>query len=317
MKAIVIEDFGAPEAFTEVEQEQPRPLHNDVLLEVHAVGLNPFDCKIRVGKLQPFYNHPLPLNIGWDVAGVVVDVGFDVYEFKVGDRVYGMGSPMRPGGCAEYMGITDDYVRKIPEGMRFEEAAVIPMAAQTAWHGLVELGGVKSGDRVLIQAGAGGVGAMAIQIAKARGAWVATTCSAGNVDFVRELGADEVVDYTRQDFTEVLSDIDVALDVLGGQVIVDTYKVMKRGGKLLSVLRYDPTDLETRDKLSAEYGVNVETVVFANKPHYLDEINRLVSDGKFKSPLTETLSFSAADMTRGHEMLETGHTRGKIAMKVK
>tara|TARA_R110002110_G_scaffold205066_1_gene416735 strand:- start:135807 stop:136760 length:954 start_codon:yes stop_codon:yes gene_type:complete len=317
MKAIVIEEFGGPEVFTEIEVEQPKPLHNDVVIEVHAVGLNPFDCKMRVGKLQPFYNLPLPLNIGWDVAGVVVDAGFDVCEYQVGDRVYGMGSPIRWGGAAEYMGITDDYVRKIPDGMSFEEAAVLPMAAQTAWHGLVTQGNVKAGDRVLIQAGAGGVGSVAIQVAKAHGAWVATTCSAGNAEFVKSLGADEVVDYTSQDFTEVLSDIDIALDVMGGQVIVDTYKVMKKGGKILSVLRYDATDLETRDKLSAQYGVNVETVVFSNKPQYLDGLNAFIEQGKIKSPLTKTLGFSAAEMTAAHEQLASGHTRGKIAMKIK
>ena len=317
MKAIVIEDFGGPEAFTEIEVDQPKPLHNDVVIEVHAVGINPFDMKMRVGKLQPFYNLELPLNIGWDVAGGVVDKGFDVYEYEIGDKVYGMGSPIRWGGASEYMAISEDYVRKMPESLSFEEAAVLPMAAQTAWHGLVELAGVKAGDRVLVHAGAGGVGSMAIQVAKAHGAWVATTCSADNADFCRDLGADEVIDYKTQNFADELSDIDIALDVMGGQVIVDTYKVMKRGGKLLSVLRYDQTHLETRDKLSAEYGVNVETVVFANKPQYLDSINELVAAGKFKSPLTKTLAFSAADMTAAHEQLESGRARGKTAMKIR
>jgi NADPH:quinone reductase-like Zn-dependent oxidoreductase len=316
MKAIAIEAFGAPENFREIEAEAPQPLHNDVLVKVHALGLNPFDTKMRVGKLQPFFNLPLPLVIGWDVAGEVLGTGFDVYEFAPGDRVYGMASPVRWGGAAEQLCVGVESLRPIPEGMSFAEAAVIPMAGQTAWHALVTLADVGPGDRVLVQAAAGGVGAFAVQVAKARGAWVAGTCSTRNVDFVRDLGADEVIDYTRQDFTRELSDIDYVLDVLGGDVIVDSYKVMKRGGKILAVLRYDPRDMETREQLTAEYGVTVETVVFANKPHYLDELAALYADGRLRIPLTDTVDFSAEALAAAHRQLESGHTRGKLAMRV-
>lgn len=316
MKAIAINEFGPAENFTEIDVEKPEPLHNDAVVKIDTVGLNRFDIKMRAGWLQPLFKLPLPLVCGWDVAGVVDSVGFDVYEFQPGDRVFGMASPTRWGGAAEYATITVDYLRAIPAGMSMEEAAVLPMAGQTAWHGLVELAGVKAGDRVLVHAGSGGVGSLAIQVAKAHGAWVATTCSGRNVDYVESLGADAVINYETSDFSQELKDIDIALDVLGGDVIKNTYKVMRPGGKILAVLRYDAADLESRAELSAKYNVDVHTILFSNRPAYLEELAQLHEAGKLAAPVTQLIDFSAPALTAAHQLLESERTRGKLAMKI-
>ncbi|MBA3581843.1 MAG: NADP-dependent oxidoreductase [Gammaproteobacteria bacterium] len=316
MKAIVINEFGGPNVFKDADVDAPKPLHNEAIVQVHAAGLNPFDTKMRVGKLAPFFGLKLPLIIGWDVAGVVTEVGFDVDEVKVGDRVYGMIQPIRPGSAAEYVAVQSEFLRVMPAKMSFEEAAAIPMAAETAWFGLVNLGKIKKGDRVLVHAGAGGVGMYGIQIAKAMGAWVATTCSTRNVEFCKSLGADQVIDYTQQDFSKELKDIDVAIDVLGGDANLNTYKVLKRGGTLLCVLRYDLADMQNRERLTQEHGVNVHTVVFSNKPAALDELNKLYEAGKLKVH-HEVVPFNAASLTKAHEQLESARTRGKLVMKVK
>jgi NADPH:quinone reductase-like Zn-dependent oxidoreductase len=197
MRAVALTEYGGPKVLQPASVEVPRyAMHNEGLIDVHAAGVNPFDKKIRMGLFKQIFPRDFPLVPGCDFAGTVAEKGFDVSELEIGDKVWGMIDPIRSGTYAEKVASSSYAVRKMPENLSFEEAASVPMAAVTAWFGLVNLAGIEPGTRVLVHGGAGGVGSAAVQIAKHKGAWVATTCSTGNVDFCRSLGADEVVDYT-------------------------------------------------------------------------------------------------------------------------
>lgn len=316
MRAVRMADFGPPEGLRVEEMPIPeRRPDNDVLVEVHAAGVNPFDTKIRRGWLRGLFPHQPGHVLGGDVAGVVVDKGFDVSEVEIGDRVYGLIDTLRPGAYAEYAVVSAYQLRRMPRNLSFEEAAAVPMAACTAWYGLVTLGGVGPGKRVLVQAGAGGVGSFAVQIAKHHGAWVAATCSAENMDYVRSLGADEVVDYRAERFAERLRGIDVVLDVIGGEVNLDSYKVLKPGGVLLVVLRGDPVEMGNRERLMAEHGVTTKVVAFSAQPQILDELRPLFESGAIRPPNLTVLPLDQA--AEAHRMAESGRARGKIVLRVR
>ena len=316
MRAVVMESFGPPEGLAVREVPKPRlQPHNDVLVEVHAAGVNPFETKLRRGWFQGMFPVEPPHVLGQDVAGVVVAKGFDVSEFEVGDRVWGLLDPVRPGTYAEYVAATSYLTRRMPANLSFEEAAAIPMAGCTAWFGLVDLANVGPGSRVLIHAGAGGVGSMGIQIAKQRGAWVAATASARNLDYVRSLGADQVIDYQAGDFADGLSDIDTVLDPVGGETNQRSYPVMRRGGTMLVVLRGDQLEMANRDRLQAEHGVTTKIVAFSARPDILDQMRPLFESGALRAPVETVLPLEEA--AEAHRLSETGHTRGKIVLKVR
>ncbi len=316
MQAIAMAGYGEPD----VLQLQTVPLppmrrDNDVMVEVHAAGVNPFEAKLRRGWLRMLYTLEPGTILGKDVAGVVAAAGFDVHEFAPGDRVWGLIDTMRPGAYAEYTAVTAYALRKMPANLSFEQAAAVPLAGCTAWFAMVEMANVQPGQRVLIHAGAGGVGSFAIQIAKYLGAWVATTCSAGNADYVRSLGADEVIDYAAEDFRTRLSDIDVVLDTIGRETNHRSYEVMRRGGTLLSVLRGDPMEIENRERLMAQYGVTTKVVVFSMQPDILDKLAALFESGALQVPALTVLPLAQA--AEAHRQIDTGHTRGKIVLKVR
>lgn len=316
MKAVRMREYGPPETLELVEAPLPeRRPDNDVLVEVHAAGVNPFETKLRRGWLQMLFPLQPGHILGNDIAGVVVDKGFDVSEFEIGDRVYGLIDTLRPGGYAEYAAVSSYQLRRMPANLSFAEAAAVPMAACTAWYGLVTLGGLAPGKRVLVQAGAGGVGSFAVQIAKAHGAWVAATCSAANADYVRSLGADQVIDYTAGNFCDGLSDIDIVLDVIGGETNLACYKVLKPGGVLLVVLRGDPVEIGNRARLMAEHGVTTKEVAFSAQPQILDELRPLFESGTIRPPNLTLLPLDQA--AEAHRRAESGHTRGKIVLQVR
>jgi NADPH:quinone reductase-like Zn-dependent oxidoreductase len=316
MTAVTMTGHGPPEMLTIAQVPLPsRRADNDVLVEVHAAGINPFELKLRRGWLAGLFPLAPGHVLGCDVAGVVVDKGFDVSEFEIGDRVCGLIDTMRSGSYAEYTAVTSFLLRKMPTNLSFAEAATVPMAACTAWYGLVELGGIGPGSRVLVQAGAGGVGSFAIQIAKAKGAWVATTCSAGNADYVRSLGADDVIDYANENFWEKLSDIDVVIDVIGGETNLNSYKVLRRGGVLLVVLRGDPVEIQNRGRLMAEYGVTTKIVAFSAQPQILDLLRPMFESGAIKPPKIQT--FALAEASAAHARLDSGHIGGKLVLTVR
>ena len=316
MRAAALEEYGPPSVLELMDVPVPRhAIHNEVLIDVHAAGVNPFDKKIRSGMFQQIFPREMPLVPGCDFAGVIAEKGFDVSEFEVGDRVWGMIDPARSGTYAEKVASASYAVRRMPTNLSFEEAASIPMTAVTAWFGLVNLAGLRRGQRVLVHAGAGGVGSAAIQIAKHFGAWVAATASAGKADYVRGLGADEVIDYQSEDFRDRLSDIDVTLDPIGGEVNLRSYEVMRPGGTVLVILRMDPVEMEGSPSLAAKHQVSRKEVVFSAQPEILDMLRPLYEDGTMRPTVTEVLPLDEA--ARAHEMIETGRTRGKIVLKVR
>src|SRR5881392_3494336 len=229
MKAFVVERYGKNDGIRFVEMPEPELRDADVLVRVHAAGVNVLDSKIRDGEFKLILPYRLPLILGNDVAGVVVRVGSNVRRFKLGDEVYARPHKDRIGAFAEFISMNEDDVALKPKELTMEEAASIPLVGLTAWQALIERANLKKGQKVLIHAGSGGVGTFAIQLAKHVGATVATTTSTANIDLVKSLGADVVVDYTKEDFEKVLSGYDVVLNSLGKDTLEKSLKVLKPG----------------------------------------------------------------------------------------
>ncbi|MBA3895568.1 MAG: NADP-dependent oxidoreductase [Sphingomonadaceae bacterium] len=316
MRAICLAGYGGPEQLRLEEVPLPPMMpHNEVLIEVHAAGVNPFDKKLRQGWMHQLFPCAPGHILGNDVSGVVVARGFDVSELDIGDRVYGLLDPMRPGAYAEYAVAPAWTVRRMPANLSFEEAATVPMAACTAWYGLVDLAHVGPGMRVLIHAGGGGVGSFAIQIAKHFGAHVVATASPEKAGYVRSLGADEVIDYTATDFVEATRDIDIVLDQIGGETNLKSYEVLKPGGTLLVILRGDEVEMANRERLMEKHHVTTKVVAFSSRPDILDQMRPLFESGALKVPKLTVLPLDqAAD---AHRQIDTGKTLGKIVLKVR
>jgi len=235
MKAFIVDCYGKKDGVRIGEMPDPEVRENDVLVQVHAAGVNPVDSKIASGEFKLILPYRLPLILGNDVAGVVVRVGSRVRRFKAGDQVYAQPPQDRIGSFAELIAINEDAVAIMPKNLTMEEAASIPLVGLTAWQALIERANLKKGQKVLIHAGSGGVGTFAIQLAKHLGATVATTTSAANVDLVKSLGADVVIDYTKEDFSHVLRDYDVVLNSLDKVTLEKSLRVLKPGGQLISI----------------------------------------------------------------------------------
>ena len=316
MRAVVLDGYGDADRLAVREVARPNMMpHNEVLIEVHAAGVNPFDAKLRKGWLQMLFPLPPGHILGNDVAGVVVAKGFDVSEVEVGDRVYGLLDVMRPGAYAEYASAPAYLVRRMPANLSFEEAASVPMAACTAWYGLVDLAAVGPGKRVLVSGGGGGVGSFAIQIAKHFGAWVAATASPDKAAYVRSLGADEVIDYTSTRPCDAVRDIDIVLELIGGQTHLGCYEAMRPGGTMLVVLRGDPVEIENREAMQQKHGVTTKVVAFSARPDILDQMRPLFESGALKAPHLEVLPLE--EVAEAHRRIETGRTQGKIVLKVR
>ncbi len=235
MKTYLIEEYGDRSAVHPAEMPEPRPGPEDVLVEIHAASVNPLDFKIRDGAFKAILPYRLPLVLGNDFAGVVVKAGSAVTRFAVGDEVYARPDKDRIGTFAERIAVHQDDLAPKPAGLTMAEAASLPLVALTAWQALVERARLRPGQKVLIHAGSGGVGTVAVQLAKHLGAYVATTASAANAETVRELGADLVIDYRTQDFEELLDGYDVVLDSLGGRTLDKSLRVLKPGGQVISI----------------------------------------------------------------------------------
>src|SRR3989475_8870392 len=235
MKAFIIERYGSKDGVRAGDMPDPELREDDVLVQIHAAGVNLLDAKIRDGEFKLFLPYRFPLILGNEVAGVVVRVGSRVQRFKPGDEVYARPDDDRIGAFAECIAIREDAVAIKPKRLTMEEAASIPLVGLTAWQALVERANLKAGQKVLIHAGSGGVGTMAVQLAKHLGAIVATTTSTANLDWVKGLGADIVIDYRKDDFETISRDCDVVLDTLGGEALDKSLRVLKPGGKLVSL----------------------------------------------------------------------------------
>src|SRR6266481_5238166 len=229
MKAVRIHTYGGPEVLRYEDAPRPVPAAGEVLIKIHAAAVNPVDWKVRAGHLKDMLKYQLPLIPGWDAAGVIEDVGAGVTRLKRGDEVYTRPDISRDGTYAEYITVREPEVALKPKFLDHVHAAAIPLAALTAWQALFDAGGLSSGQRVLIHAAAGGVGTYAVQLAKWKGAYVIGIASARNHDFVRQLGADEVIDYQTKKFKDSARDIDVVLDAIGGDTQQRSWKVLKPG----------------------------------------------------------------------------------------
>jgi NADPH:quinone reductase-like Zn-dependent oxidoreductase len=298
MKAVRIHAFGGPEVLQIDEIETPAPQAGEVLVKVIAASINPVDWKVRAGYLQGVFKQPFPIPLGEDFAGTVAAVGAGVTDVKVGDEVYGSVSVVRGGAYAEYICVSaNDYALK-PKSLDFAQAASLGVAALTAWQAF-DAAGLSAGQKVLIHAAAGGVGSMAVQLAKARAAYVIGTASARNTEFVKSLGADEVIDYAATKFEEVVKDADVVFDLMGGDTQARSYGVVKRGGWLVSAAQ--PPNAE---QLTAH---GLQGLMIGMRPD-----KTLVEAGKVK-PIVETI-LPLADIKQAHELSQTGRTRGKIVL---
>ena len=235
MKAFIVDRYGSNDRRAGWRNAGPELRDDDVLVQIHAAGVNPLDSKIRDGEFKFILPYRLPLILGNELAGVVVRVGSRVRRFKPGDEVYARPDKDRIGTFAEFISMNEDDVAIKPKGLTMEEAASIPLVGLTAWQALIERANLKKGQKVLIHAGSGGVGTFAIQLAKHVGAIVATTTSTANVDLVKRLGADIVIDYRKDDFEKILHDYDVVLNSLGGETLEKSLRVLKPGGKLISI----------------------------------------------------------------------------------
>ncbi|WP_329543862.1 NADP-dependent oxidoreductase [Streptomyces sp. NBC_01356] len=309
MRVISQHVLGEPEVLEVIEVERPEPRANEILIKVHAAGVNPTDWKHRA--TGGFLGEP-PFVLGWDVSGVVEAVGVGVARFKAGDEVFGMLSyPWGHGSHAEYVAAPARAFVLKPTGIDHIQAGALPLVSLTAWQSLVETADVQPGQRVLIHAAAGGVGHVAVQIAKARGAYVIGTASAGKHDFLREIGVDEAIDYRDTDFTEAVKDVDVVLDTLGGDNSVNSLRVLRPGGIVVSIL---PVGSDEFYEEAERLGVRAVRLLVDSDRAGMQAIAELVEAGKLRAAIAGT--FPLADAAKAHALGDTGRTAGKLVLVV-
>jgi NADPH:quinone reductase-like Zn-dependent oxidoreductase len=306
MKAVVAQRYGGPEVLAIVDRPDPPLRPRDVLIDVKAASLNPLDFKIRDGKVKLVVPLAPPIALGCDVAGVVAKVGGDVTRFAPGDAVYARLEKDRMGGLAERVGADEAVVAKKPAKATFEEAAGVPLAGLTALQALREVAGLVAGQRVLIHAGAGGVGGFAVQYAHHVGALVAATCGTENVDYVTGLGADRVIDYANEDFTALLSGLDLVFDTLGGDVHRRSFAVLRPGGTLVHINAAPVIGEAPRGD------VVVKPVTVTGRRALLERIADLAEHTIVTPQVTHVLPLAEAG--RGYELSRGGHVRGKIVL---
>ncbi|GAB4208284.1 MAG: NADP-dependent oxidoreductase [Coleofasciculaceae cyanobacterium] len=308
MKAVRIHAHGGPETLVYEDAPRPTPLTNEVLIRVRAASVNPIDWKIRDGFGKEMFNHQTPLILGWDVAGTVEAIGPEVEKFKLGDPVYGYTSLLRDGAYAEFAIAKQEEIALKPASLDFIQAAAVPVGALTAWQALFDTAKLQENQKVLIHAASGGVGSMAVQLAKAKGAYVIGTASARNADFVRELGVDEFIDYQSTQFETVVRDIDVVFDTIGGDTQERSFGVLRTGGFLVSIVTFPAQETATK------YGVQSTMLSVQPNGTQLSEITELIDSGKLK-PFVETV-LPLSEARQAHEMSQSGRTRGKIVLQV-
>jgi len=333
MKAFVLERYGKNHVLRSAEMPTPELRDDKVLVEVHAAGVNQLDSKIRDGEFKLILPYRLPLILGHDAAGVVIKAGPRVRQFKPGDEVYARADDFRIGTFAEFVPVKEASLALKPKGLTMEEAASIPLVGLTAWQALIENGSLKKGQKVFIQAGSGGVGTFAIQLAKHLSATVATTTSTANVALVKSLGADVVIDYKTQDFEEVLRDYDVVLNSQDGKTLEKSLRVLNGGGKLISIS--GPPDPEFGQDIAApgfvrlvmrllssgvrrrarSRGISYSFLFMKANGSQLREITRLIEAGAIRPVIDRVFPFEATNEALAY--VEAGRAKGKVVVKIK
>lgn len=330
---MAIRKHGKSSPLEEMEFPMPTLHDEDVLIEIHAASVNPIDFKNRNGLLKILYTCPMPFILGNDCAGIVTKVGSKVTDFKVGDRVYSRAPKGRSGTFAEYIAIEQSYVSRMPEGLSFVEATSIPLVGLTAYQAFHDTLQLKEGQKVLIHAGAGGLGTFAIQLAKSMGLYVATTASEKGYELVKAMGADEIINYKTEAFEQKLHDFDAVLDTLGGDNLIKSFKVVKKGGKVVSVSGIPDRRIAAKLGLgilpallltlassyitatSYYYNVGYEFLFMQADGQELRHITDLIEQGKIKPVIDRT--FSLYESQQALDYVESGRAKGKVVIQVR
>ncbi|MEY4530017.1 MAG: hypothetical protein RLZZ156_738 [Deinococcota bacterium] len=333
MKAFMINRYGKKNDLQLTEVPDPLLQENDVLVQIHAAGVNLLDSKIRDGEFKLILPYSLPLILGNDVAGVVVRVGSRVQRFKAGDQVYARPNKDRIGTFAEFIAMNENDVAIKPKNLTMEAAASIPLVGLTAWQALIEKANLKKGQKVFIQAGSGGVGTFAIQLAKHLGATVATTTSAANTELVKSLGADIVIDYKKDDFETVLRDYDVVLNSQDEKTLEKSLRVLKPGGKLISIS--GPPDPDFAKEIGAPWflklvmqllsfgvrrkakrlNVGFSFLFMRANGKQLQEIASIIDSGVIRPVMDKVFLFEKTNEAMAY--VETGRAKGKVVIKLR
>ena len=334
MQAILLTKYGTTNDVLQLrETAMPVCGADDLLVKNHAASLNPLDYKIRNGLLKAVLPKTFPKILGHDLSGEVVQVGANVTNFKVGDAVFARIDSGRAGTLAQYTAISASAAALKPAHLSHVEAASLPLVALTSWQALVDVAQLKAGQKVFIPAGSGGVGSISIQIAKSLGAFVATNTSGKNVEWVKSLGADVVIDYTREDFADVLRDYDVVFDTMGGEALTKAFSILKRGGKLVSIAAKAPTVDAAKEmglnkivqtvlwfvnrpmaKLSQKYGVDYHYIFMHADGKQLAHIGELTRQGVLKPIVDKT--FTLAQYKEAFDAVQSGRSRGKVVVTI-
>jgi NADPH:quinone reductase-like Zn-dependent oxidoreductase len=333
MKALVFKRYGGPDQFVFADMPRPVPQPDEILVEIHAAGLNPVDNKIRAGEMKAILPLRLPATLGSDVAGVALEVGSRVTRFKPGDAVFASTFGQCSGALAEYAVVPESAAALKPANLDFVEAASIPMVGLTSWQALKERAHLKPGQKVFIPAGSGGIGTFAIQLAKYLGAKVATTTSAGNADLVRSLGADEVIDYKKQKFEEVLRDYDAVLATVGGETLEKSFQILKPQGLVISLV--GPPDAafgrirgmnflmvfvlgllsRKMNRLAKKRGAEYSFLFAHPDSTQLAEIGGVLKSGSIRPVIDKIFPFDQAKEALVY--LEKGRAKGKVVVQMK
>lgn len=333
MKSFTVNRYSKKEKLQLTETAEPLVKDNDVLVQVYATGVNLLDAKIRNGEFKIFLPYKTPFTLGHDVAGVVIKIGSRVSKFKVGDEIYARPSDNRIGTFAEYISIDESDVALKPKNLSMEEASSIPLVGLTAWQALIEKGNLKKEQKVFIQAGSGGVGTFAIQLAKHFGATVATTASSANIDLVKSLGADIVIDYKNEDFESILKDYDLVLNSQDTKTLEKSLRILKPNGKVISIS--GPPDTDFADSISLPWylklimkmlslgiknkarrlGVDYSFLFMRADGNQLSVITKLINGGIIKPVIDKVFTFDQTNEALAY--VEAGRSKGKVVIRVK
>jgi NADPH:quinone reductase-like Zn-dependent oxidoreductase len=333
VKAFIVDRYSKKDSMRLGEMPEPELRDDDVLIEVHAAGMNLLDSKIKSGEFKLILPYHMPLVLGHDVAGVVTRVGSQVRQFKVGDEVYSRPTDHRVGTFAQFIAVNENDVAPKPKNITMEEAASIPLVGLTAWQALVDRANLKKGQKIFIQAGSGGVGTFAIQLAKHIGATVATTTSSANTDLVKSLGADIAIDYKKDDFEKVLQNYDVVLHSQDAAALEKSLRVLKHGGTLVSIS--GPPDPAFAKGIGAPWFVSLIVRLLSSRVrkkatrrdlkysflfmrangHQLREITRLIDAGSIHPVMDRIFPFESTNEALAY--VETGRAKGKVVVKIK
>jgi NADPH:quinone reductase-like Zn-dependent oxidoreductase len=333
MKAFVINKYGKNEKLHLTDVARPVTKDNEILVEIHAAGLNLLDSKIKDGEFKLFLPYKLPITLGHDVAGVVLEVGRNVRRFKRGDEIYARPADFRIGTFAEFIAIDEEDAALKPRNISMEEAASIPLVALTVWQAFVEKANLKNGQKVFIQAGSGGVGTLAIQLAKHLGLEVATTTSDKNFDLVKSLGADVIIDYKTVDFENVLTEYDFVLNSQDNNTLKKSINILKHGGQVVSISGPPTSDFAEQAGLSwvfkivlslismgirrkaARKNVRYDFLFMKASGSQLQEITKLIESGVIKPVIDKIYPFEQT--AQALEYVESGRAKGKVVVKMK